>query len=283
MRLWCVRAERAPVVGVFARCFGEKRWMCALRWDWSSGKVDEGAWTTMEILVRRCALSPDGKFLLFAARGSTQGPFNAMLGGAYAVSRLPWLTALTDPRTIGPGGEYESHDALRRSSQKRLWEVFEGWLSLGFVKWPYDLGFGWTHVGTDDPVVTRLAMRHGPRLAARTPLDASGLSLLAVVDSRINKHAEPEWNIWNGDLRYYILSENRGATRVAELPDARWAAPARDGRVLVATADASLQVLRLSRKDALAEAPQIEHTANLSGLTPRPGPAPAWARAELKG
>jgi hypothetical protein len=282
VRLWCIRAQEAPVACVFARRPGEPRWMCLLRWDCRNGKVKEGAWTQMDVLVRRCFLSSDGQFLLYAARGSLQGPFNASHGGSYAVSRAPWLTALTDPRTIGPEETaYESEDALRRSSQKRLWGMFEHWLKLGAVKWPHDLGFGWTEMPADDPIVTRQAMRHGARLAARIPLDGPGLSLVAVVDCRANKNGEPEWNIWQGDLRYFVVSEKGGSTRVGELHDVRWAAPAKGARVLVATSDACVQVLRLSQKDALGEAPEVESSVILDGLKPRPGSAPAWAREEL--
>src|SRR5262245_14320707 len=128
VRLWCIRAEQAPVACVFARCFADRRWTCVLRWNWKDGAVDEGAWTTMDIVAPRCFLSADGEFLLYAARGPVDGPFSAFYGGAYAVARLPWLAALTDPDHVGPAGRSESRDALKQASQDRLWKRFDDWL-----------------------------------------------------------------------------------------------------------------------------------------------------------
>jgi hypothetical protein len=53
------------------------------------------------------------------------------------------------------------------------------------------------------------------------------------------------------------------------------------GRLFVATSDANLRVLRFKYKTGADATSSVEQEHDLAGLTPRPGPAPSWAKAGL--
>lgn len=269
VKLWCFAARRAPVVGVLARVHGEPMWTCILRWNWLKRRVEEGAWTTMRIHAGRCQLSDDGEFLLYHATGPNEGPFSGgSYGGAFAISRLPWLAALTHPQTFGPAGGGESRDALSEDDQRVLWGLFEGRIDHHH-EWPAPLWHPWEMVAHPLDVPESVVARGDFHLVAKARMVNLPVTLWASV-------TREDWNVWDGHIHYSILSDGGEALR---RPEWRWARPVMDGRVLVATSDARLQVVRLG--PAVAE-PEVEWEHDLSGLKPEPGPAPSWAKAPLK-
>ncbi len=273
-RLWCIAATAAPIVAVIARCYGEQQWTCILRWNWETQTVEEGAWTTMSISAHRCALSPDGEFLYYHAKGPVGGPFDSSYGGAYAVSRLPWLSALTNTDTFGPAGGWPSRDALSDADQKRLWKIFDEspWYLLDEF-WPQHLGPGWRRL---DPEQVSLPRTGTPdRLVATSPLLDAGLLLVASVARR------DKWSVWGGDLSYSLVKEATPSEVRVPLPEVRFAHPVAGGRLLAATSDAKLRVLRYRHRDELSQEPRIEFEHALSTLFPNPGPSPGWAKAAL--
>lgn len=281
-RLWCIAASHAPIVAVIARYYGSPRWTCVLRWNWEAQTVDEGAWTKMHLRAHRCSLTPDGEFFLYHAEGGTDGPFSAINGGAFAVSRLPWLAALTDPDTFGPAGAAKSRDALSRRAQRKLWSKFAdgpGWLQP--IDWPRHLGPEWT------PLPAKLASQHnwkvhGPdHLAAISEIHGTGLALIAAVTANRNKHDETHWSIWNDDIRFYVASRSSPSQPPIDLHGVRWAHACGKSRVLIATDDACLKLITLSSSGDQDPATQTLFEHSLRSLTPNPRPAPDWAKSRL--
>ncbi len=202
-RLWCCAAADAPVVAVFGRCHASvrplrgshegsappgSRWSCVLRWDWSKGTVTEGAWTAMELRPLRAVVSACGEYLLYHAKTNDDGPFSARLGPRYAISRLPWLAALTHPQSFGPGGAGTSQHALPKPQQEQLWRMFPGFFwGQTEEEWPRHLTAGpvvpksgdasrtWRSVRMDDAIATcpELAFQlASTRASALVPADA---------------------------------------------------------------------------------------------------------------
>lgn len=281
-RLWCVAASHAPIVAVVARCYGEPRWTCVLRWNWKAQTVEEGAWTTMHVRAHRCTLSPDGEFFLYHAEGPTDGPFSGYFGGAFAVSRLPWLSALTNPETWGPGGGGESRDALSDTDQQALWAKFKDWPAyVRDAHWPRHLGPSWKSLAIEQ--AERFGVQPGSRahLAAISELGGTDLSLLAVVGAGRSKHHDPSWSVWHDDIRYFLISRAAASRPHQAVQGARWLHAAEGGHLLLADDQAVLKVVRFKHNSDLDQLPKPVFEHSLRTLTPTPGPAPAWAKAAL--
>lgn len=276
-RLWCVAASHAPIVAVLARCYGEPRWTCLLRWNWKARTVEEGAWTTMHIRAHRCTLSPDGEFFLYHAEGPTDGPFSGFFGGAFAVSRVPWFSALTNPRTWGPGGGGESRDALTDSDQETLWAMFKEWPA--YVRdehWPRHLGPGWTSLVIEHAATLGIQIGGRGHLAAISELGGTDLSLVAVVDAGRSK-----WSVWHDDIRYFLISRSAPSRPPQFMQGTRWLHAAEGGHLLLADDQAVLKVVRFDHKNKMDQVPTTVFEHSIQALTPTPRAAPAWAKAPL--
>jgi hypothetical protein len=281
-RVWCVAASQAPIVAVMARCYGEPRWTCVLRWNWQSQTVEEGAWTTMHLRAHRCTLSPDGEFFLYHAEGPTDGPFSGFFGGAFAVSRLPWLSALTHPDTFGPSGAAISRDALKDEDQARLWARFEEWpMHVRDEHWPLHLGPGWTALSMEQ--VARFGVKTDDRghLAAISELSGTRMAILAVVDAGRSKHKDLLWSVWHDSLRYFLVSPSDPPRSATELPGVRWLHAAKAGHLLLADDQAVLKVVRFTHKSDPDQSPQAVFEHSLKTLTPTPRAGPPWAKSPL--
>lgn len=269
VKLWCFASRREPVVGVVARVHGEPMWTCILRWDWRKRTVEEGAWTKMRIHAGRCYLSEAGEFLLYHATGPNEGPFSgSKLSGAYAISRLPWLSALTNPDAFGYVKGGKSRDALSEDEQQLLWGIFEGCLDQS-DHLVAQLRHPWQAVMRPLDVPESVVARGKGRLVAKVRIATLPVTLWACVTRK-------RWNLWDGHIQFSILADGGEALH---MPAWRWARPVMGGRVLVATPDARLQIVRLGPAGA---EPEVKWEHDLSGLKPEPGPAPSWAKAPLK-
>ena len=96
---------------------GPAAWCHIVRWNMADDSFHHGAWLRGRVYAERCDLSPDGKLLLYFALQGRK--FGTSYRGAYsAVSRSPWLTALSlwpHGDTWGGGGRFtsNSHVVLR--------------------------------------------------------------------------------------------------------------------------------------------------------------------------
>jgi len=274
----CVLASSAPVAAVITRFRTTPRWTCVHRWLIDEARLEPGAWTKLRLKERRCRISADGEFLMYVATGPLGGPFSAYFGGAVAVSRVPWLSALTDivPSCVAGGGP--SKHALSAADQTRLWNHFPG--SRFYYTdddWPQDLGPGWQRV---DPAEFRasdfaLNSRRAIVLAARASIPGRVHSLVAIVDRR-------EGGDSSGDRhRFFLKSPVAGGSRFQPLESFVWAHPHRNGMILAATRDGHLQQLRLHDHADGGHSWRLEQDHDLSGLRPSPKPAPSVALRPL--
>ncbi|MFM9995314.1 MAG: hypothetical protein ACKVU4_05880 [Phycisphaerales bacterium] len=280
-RLWCIQAKDAPIVAVLARVTGPPRWSCVLKWDVARGRVQEGAWTKLRFKDRSCAISPDGRFLMYVAKGPLKGLFNAYLGGGIAVSRLPWLAALTDilPGSVMGGGP--SRHALTKADQEKLWALFEdqpGYYRDG--KWPAHFGSAWVRDDAERYSPEERARRRGTRpvrLSAHAALAGRGLRLV-LTSTRSRRDSD------SGERVRFSLEAAKPLTAAGtlrHLAGVRWAAPTRDGRILVATDDGHLQCLVPTAKGDPQTPLRVDQDHDLTRLKPDPRPAPKGATEPL--
>lgn len=270
-------ASKAPIVGVLARLPGRPRWSCVLRWDVKRGRVLEGAWTKLQFKDRACAISPDGEFLMYVGSGRLSGPFSAQVGGGIAVSRLPWLAALTDIRPASVAGGGSSRHALGPSQEARLWSLFEQY--PGYYRgedWPSEFGAGWTRDDADRyPPEDRARWRGSVRLSAHRAVPKRGLRLVVVARRKHRSDGA------NERVSFYLESTGERGAGLRQIPDIRWAAPTQDGRILVASVDGHLRRLFPAAAGDPHTPLRVEQDHDLSRLRPDPKPAPKGAYAPL--
>jgi hypothetical protein len=282
VRLWCLAAPGAPVIAVFARVRTTTgRWTHLVRWNFKQARVEAGAWSRLQILGHRCALSADGQFLMYTAKGPLGGPFDASSGGGIAISRLPWLASLTfiHPAAVAGGGE--SKHMLPREQQDKLWSLFGEPFYLRDEDWPAHLGRNWSRLepARAHPIAARFHPENfRDHVVAAAPLRGRGLSLIALAHRRRAIHPQA------GTIRYFLAADPPEPESLHPLENTIWAAPSptdERSRILIATRDAHLQVLTPRTSGDPAAPLKLEQDHDLSALTPNPGPAPAWATARV--
>lgn len=275
----CLTASQAPVIGVVVRMPPPSRWSCVLRWDVRSHVVEEGAWTTLRLKQRVCRLSPDGEFLLYNAGGPLKGPFSRESGGAVAISRLPWLAALTDIRPASIMGGGPSRHALSRGEQDELWRRFKDapWHYME-RNWRAHLGHRWQRLnstgGYGPEAIPWLGDRRARRVATAV-VPKKNLRLVAVSDRRRLNDST------NDTLRFFLESGEGDSRRLREIDGVTWAHPTDEGGIAVATFTGHLQHLRPGSEGSATAKLRIDQDHNLCKLRRRAGPAPRWAMAPL--
>lgn len=111
-RLSIIFASRKPRAIILSR--GPSDWYHLISWNTANDTFEHGAWFKGRIYEDRCDLSPDGElFLYFVLKGNWQSSY---LGSWTAVSRPPWLHALTlwpQGDTWGGGGCFEDDRKIK--------------------------------------------------------------------------------------------------------------------------------------------------------------------------
>ncbi len=254
-RIFGICATEADVVAVLRR--GPSRWTHLGLWDLASERFESGSWLTARVYEDKCDISPDGKYLCYF---TLNGGSTWAAGATYfAVSRLPWFTAIA---AWGTPGTYTG--CVYFSNERDRWELpepDEG--DDGPVRRRYGLAIshahdfavelrrGWTEV----PASAKAVGRQRPGQAKRRDHD------VWLVSTK-QKHQRPA----------YELREGRDGPVLADLSDIQWADWARDGRFLVATSAGSLQI----RDGAVPSAVRWE--LDLAALKPDPQRSPPQAR-----
>ncbi len=128
-------ARDAKVAAVTVRVRAERGWEHVMAWNLGSGELTHGAWTTKRLRRSHTRLSPCGRFFLYTAQdgGKSWQPatrervFAAEDGGGTAISRLPWLAALTrvHSRAIYSSAVAGKH-TLSAAEEAALFAKFEG-------------------------------------------------------------------------------------------------------------------------------------------------------------
>ena len=94
-RLYVLPASAAPTAVIMRR--GPSAWWHLLAWDLDAGELTPGAWLRGMLYPERSAVSPDGRLLGYFALGHGRHPWDTY----FAVSKVPWLTALAAWHTHG--------------------------------------------------------------------------------------------------------------------------------------------------------------------------------------
>jgi hypothetical protein len=90
-RIHVLLASQSPRAVVLRK--GPSNAVCSILWDRASDEFTLAQWMRGRIYERRSDLSPDGKYMIYFARG---GKVNSPTKGSWtAVSRVPWLKAIT--------------------------------------------------------------------------------------------------------------------------------------------------------------------------------------------
>jgi hypothetical protein len=276
-RVHVIPARAAPVAAVVAR--GPSRWCHVLRWDLAAPAVEPGAWIRATIYPRRCDVSPDGSLLCAFVLASKAPPWDSY----YAVSKLPWLTALAAWRV---GSTYAAPCEFHP----------DGGLALGFAP-----GTTPDHGSFPRPLraltplpespasvwaVSNLAneLRRGWRLsaadraAAATSATPASAAELVIERERpgggarlLLVHAGHDFRqrAVEGVQAHYALEEG-GLMRLLE--GVGWADWDAEGRLLAATTDGALEI-----REPGANGWTTGWRHHVPAGIPEPRPAPEWA------
>ena len=110
-KLTVIFARRKPRGIILRR--GPSDWYHLISWNTAKDTFEHGAWFKGRIYEDKCDLSPDGElFLYFALKGDWQSSY---MGSWTAISRPPWLSALTlwpQGDTWGGGGCFQDDRQL---------------------------------------------------------------------------------------------------------------------------------------------------------------------------
>ena len=272
-RLFGIPASRAAIVAVLRR--GPSDWSHVGRWDIGRGTYRSGAWIRGSLYPQRCDLSPDGRWLCyFALKGSAKWK----AGTTYvAISRLPWLAALAAWGTCGTwtrGAHFvEDRDTWHVGApdegdagpcRKRF-----GLAVTPAATFAVERRRGWTETA-DSPVRDPGDLwdeRRTDEVRMEKARPGSGGATRLVVSGRFAafRSGRPGGSKQN---LYELIRDGR----CLRLDDVQWAEWDNEGRLLVATVDARLQV-RVLMEDSYS----VQSEVDLRLLTPSSSPAPEEA------
>jgi hypothetical protein len=272
-RLYVLVATHAPVALIVRR--GPSDWWHLLKWDLERLAVEPGAWFRGTLYPRRSDISPDGRlFGYFALRGSPP-PWDTY----FAVSKLPWLTALAAWRTAGTwtGGCQFFRDGRLQIAGCLESQPFHGHYPKAVVG-----GMSADWVGRDLQNERKRGWSAVPAESAGVFRAAAGVSQAATVIRRaqpggaaalVLAHAGVDFSrpSVEGVQVHYLREEPD--RRITPLPDVAWADWDHQGRLLLATRAGAVAVLEVR---GAAWVQTWSH--NLSDLAPSPAEAPAWAQ-----
>ncbi|MBX3117559.1 MAG: hypothetical protein KF784_00720 [Fimbriimonadaceae bacterium] len=96
-RIWLIAARDKPLV-VILRLKPSKHFHVML-WHTETGEIEHGSWFHGRLFAEHCALSPDGKFLLYSAMGATGDTWTG-------ICKPPWLQTLCHWKESGTNFGY---------------------------------------------------------------------------------------------------------------------------------------------------------------------------------
>lgn len=237
---------------------GPTDWVTTLMWDRASGAVEPGQSLHARLYEHRSDLSPDGRHLIyFAAR------FDAATRGWTAISRAPWLTALTflpQDHTWHGGGAFTPDGRVFLNGAAPSDDLPDGLRPAAPDAYPH--GTDGFHMGGLYPAM----------MAARGWQIVSGERY----DTILEKPAAAGWRLTLGFSlsapQRAIVSNRYGLRdaggRALDFPDWEWVEP-RGGGLQVAARGALWQV---PLTEAGPGGSILIH--DLNGIQPHPRPAP---------
>ena len=281
-------ARDAKVAAVTVRVRGERGWEHLMAWNLGSGELTHGAWTTKRLRRRYTRLSPCGRFFLYTAQdgGKSWHPatrervFAAEDGGGTAISRLPWLAALT---RVHCRGMYASPIAgkhtLSAAEEAALFAKFEG---LAYHEaFPHQPG--WESVDADLLPPEALPQNRSARRAVSrfqaaciAPAGREVMLVGAWRQSRGEKPAKMQWTL-------VAQTPDKTITKGLDVSSA-WMSPA-TGRLLTAEPTGIITLFQPPKIGRGEAGPDIRLKVvarhDLSTLEPKPERPPAKAFVPL--
>jgi hypothetical protein len=267
-RLHGLLAARAPVVCVLRR--GPTDWFHVARWNLAADTIEHGAWLHATMYPQRCAVSADGALLAAFIRDERRDVNNPW-HRYFAVSNVPWLTALAAWQTVNTyttGAHFHADGTLVLAGTLLGPSPFYGSYPKPVMLEPVDVE--WTRAALFRELHTGWSIeRSAPWLEELpAPLAAHPAALAiaraAPYDAQQTLAAV---SLIPGQREYYLV---RSGAPVALL-DVVWAEwhPQRAGTLVVATSTGHLQLL--------TTALGVVWEYDMNPLEPDPREAPAWA------
>lgn len=265
-RIYCIPAIDVPVVAVFRR--GPSNWSHVGRWDLAQSRYESGAWLRGRIFPRRSDLSPDGRLLCYFAHKPNS---SWEQGDAYvALSRLPWLTALSAFGTCGTWtrGYYFTRDGGCDDAELADLPIQYGLRASQAVQFVSERRRGWEETSDCPPRDSDDLWdeSRNVRIQKRQP----GGDRVLCVESEGQAGGEFGAGLTVDGMRVRYSLESGGSLEM--LDDVQWADWSREGHLLVATVSGRLEV-----RKAGSEGFECLFGEDLSLLEPDPTPAPDWA------
>ncbi len=285
--IWCIPAPKSDKVVVIARYSVNKPgWTHLMHWTPDRG-LEAGAWAKLRLVRHACRVDPTGEFFLYDGRKKnclayndpTPEPFRATVGGGRAISRLPWLSAITDIRGNNSWREIDgggvSNHALSDGDQKVLWSKFYKYSDD--ESWFEEQQLGWNSVpqsARQDFASSRWSAKGQVFVNRRA---SSFGELFACVISRWLDRGLASiqfgWKPRDGEFRV--------------MKGVAWASISDAGHLLCADAASGLRVYASEPKEPPNQTSDwrwgmtLLEEHDISTRVPNPGPSPDWARAPL--
>ena len=268
-RIFAIPAREAPVVAVLRR--GPSDWWHIGRWWLEPMEYEPGAWFKGSLYPQKCDVSPNGKWLAYSA---LREPADWPAGSIYeAISRLPWLTALSAweaGTTYTRGIHFDDEPHTCELGEPDVGDA-SSCLNLYGIKLNRAVQFaverrrGWTETPDTPPREAGGPWDENRRVTMTKPQPGeTGLSLMvegayAGFRSSPDQHGPPVYSLVGADGRIALDS-------------LQWADWTPDGRLLTATNAGAIEAMAVDRTVG-----QVVWSHDLSDLTPDPQPAPPWA------
>lgn len=289
-----ILAQKAPIVAVFHR--HSRKWWQLLSWNVKRRVVESGAWFRIQLDPSVANLSYDGSLLAYQA--SKLGSPESLWWDYFAVSKLPWLYALTAWRVdVYLGCRFDRSGALyveaEQSTGKRygrgsaLWgqgktlsEPSHGGFPRRLICAPLDRHYsghpqyGWTFLdhfyergwsGIPWSILPNIGLKEYDDSVAVEKPQPKGTSILWMASNK--KSGET-----SSRQRLYFIGTSPSQMRL--MPSVNWAEWSHDGRLLTSTMDGALQISILKHDKW-----KILWSHNLRVEKPDPQLAPAWAQS----
>lgn len=281
-------ARDAKVAAVAVRLRTERPWLHVLAWNLGSGELTPGAWTTKQFRPRYCRLSVCGRFFLYTASdagrrwdpATRERPFAGEDGGGTAISRLPWLSALT---RIHSRGLYVDpmvgKHTLTLLEEDALFAKFEG--TEGHEAFPHQPG--WATVDADSLPQEALP----PNRSARRAVSQFRAAHIAPMDREVALVAA--WRQSRGEMpgkvRWTLVGQAPDKPIIKGLDvSSGWMSPV-TGRLLTAEATGIITLFQPPKVVRGTSGPEIRLKVvarhDLSTLKPAPTRPPAKALLPL--
>lgn len=279
-----IPATGASVAAVFRRG-PSTRWHI-IKWDFGLGVLESGAWLNGHLYPRQSNISADGRLLGYFA--SISHPHSPSWPESYfAVSKLPWLTALAAWKNegtwswgcdFGNAGELNIHgEVFAEKPFHGSWPGIVKITTLHGKKLDWDRGDfrlekkrGWTEESTNEymNLLPKRTLEYPHSPFALTKRNELGHRLILV-----SRGGDFKEHSIGGAVVDYLIDDKGGKPNVLE--GVAWADWDRSGRLLIATLKGELQVREHDRKKGMWE---VTWSQELNSIKPKRTRSPDWAR-----